>query len=82
MALTRGVRALWPCPVCLIPHDKLSDMSHCYPRRTSRDSQAILETARERETAEEWEEVLKEYGLRDVLVSLSLLSHYIVLMLS
>ncbi|KAG2751664.1 hypothetical protein P692DRAFT_201838757 [Suillus brevipes Sb2] len=74
MALTRGVRALWPCPICLVPHDKLSDLSHCYPRRTSRDSQAILATARERETAEEREEVLKEYGLRDVLNSFSTVS--------
>ncbi|KAG2060446.1 hypothetical protein BDR06DRAFT_1053585, partial [Suillus hirtellus] len=74
MALTRGVRALWPCPVCLVPHDKLSDMLHCYPRCTSRDLQAILETVRERETAEEREEVLKEYGLRDVLNSFSTVS--------
>jgi hypothetical protein len=82
MALTHGVRALWPCPVCLVPHDKLSDMSHCYPHRTSHDSEAILATVRERETAEEREEVLKDYGLRDVIVSLSLLLRYIVLMLS
>ncbi|KAG1741895.1 uncharacterized protein EDB91DRAFT_1237102 [Suillus paluster] len=56
MSLTRGVRALWPCPVCLVPHDKLSDTSHCYPRRTSCDSQAILATARAKDTAEEREE--------------------------
>ncbi|KAG1733838.1 hypothetical protein EDB19DRAFT_1896555 [Suillus lakei] len=74
MALTRGVRALWPCPVCLVPHDKLSDMLHCYPRRTSCDSEAILATARERETAEEREEVLKDYGLRDVVNSFSTVS--------
>ncbi|KAG2143770.1 uncharacterized protein EDB93DRAFT_1241355 [Suillus bovinus] len=74
MVLTRGVRALWPCPICLVPHDKLSDMSHCYPRRTSRESQAILATARERETAEEREEVLKEYGLCDVQNSFSTVS--------
>ncbi|KAG1858282.1 hypothetical protein C8R48DRAFT_748763 [Suillus tomentosus] len=70
MSLTRGVRALWPCPVCLVPHDKLSDTSHCYPCRTSRDSQAILATARAKETAEEREEILKEYGLRDILNAL------------
>ncbi|KAG1823449.1 uncharacterized protein BJ212DRAFT_1566538 [Suillus subaureus] len=66
MVLTCGVRALWPCPVCLVPHDKLSDMLHCYPWHTSRDSEAILATTRERETAEEREEVLKDYGLHDV----------------
>ncbi|KAG2074934.1 hypothetical protein BDR04DRAFT_1126623 [Suillus decipiens] len=74
MVLTHGVRALWPCPVCLVPHDKLSDMSHCYPHCTSRDLEAILETARERETAEEREEVLKDYGLHDVTNSFSTVS--------
>ncbi|KAG1889164.1 hypothetical protein F4604DRAFT_1915011 [Suillus subluteus] len=73
MALTRGVRALWPCPVCLIPHNKLSDMLHHYPHHTSCDSQAILATTQERETTEEREEVLKEYGLHDVLCPLQVL---------
>ncbi|KAG1738384.1 uncharacterized protein EDB91DRAFT_1237752 [Suillus paluster] len=67
MSLTRGVRALWPCPVCLVPHDELSDTSHCYPRRTSCDLQAILATARVKDTAEEREETLKDYGLHDIL---------------
>ncbi|KAG2157658.1 uncharacterized protein EDB93DRAFT_1238515 [Suillus bovinus] len=67
MSLTRGVRALWPCPICLVPHDKLSDTTHCYPHCTSCDSQAILATARAKDTAEEREEALKEYGLRDIL---------------
>ncbi|KAG1735246.1 hypothetical protein EDD22DRAFT_982430 [Suillus occidentalis] len=74
MALTHGVRALWPCPICLVPHDKLLDMSHCYPHCTSCESQAILATTQERETTEEREEVLKEYGLCDVLNSFSTVS--------
>ncbi|KAG1813563.1 uncharacterized protein BJ212DRAFT_1447796 [Suillus subaureus] len=74
MALTHSVRALWPYPVCLVPHDKLSDMLHCYPQRTSHDSEAILATTRERETAEEREEVLKDYGLCDVINSFSTVS--------
>lgn len=74
MSLTRGVRSLWPCPVCLVPHNKLSDTSCRYPLRTSRDSQAVLAAAQAKETAEEREEVLKGYGLRDIPVSLSSLS--------
>ncbi|KAG1849526.1 hypothetical protein F4604DRAFT_1883786 [Suillus subluteus] len=66
MSLTRGVRSLWPCPVCLIPHNKLSDTSCRYPLRTSRDSQAVLAAVQAKETAEEREEVLKGYGLRDI----------------
>ncbi|KAG2144052.1 hypothetical protein BD769DRAFT_1625688 [Suillus cothurnatus] len=66
VSLTHGVRSLWPCPVCLILHNKLSDTSCCYPLCTSCDSQAVLATAQEKETAEEWEEVLKGYRLRDI----------------
>ncbi|KAG2036604.1 hypothetical protein BDR03DRAFT_934392 [Suillus americanus] len=55
MSLTRGIRALWPCPICLVPHNKLGDMSHCYPHCTS-----------SKDTAEEREEVLKGYGLHDI----------------
>ncbi|KAG2139767.1 hypothetical protein DEU56DRAFT_871106 [Suillus clintonianus] len=63
MSLTRGVRSLWPCPVCLVLHDKLSDTLCCYPCCTS-----------QKETAEEREEVLKAYGLHDVLNSFWALS--------
>jgi len=71
MSLTRGVRSLWPCPICLVPRDALSDVSTRYPLRTSKDSQAIINLARTKHTLEEREKTLKEYGLRDVDVSIS-----------
>lgn len=69
MSLIRGVRSLWPCPICLVPRDKLSDASKTFCRRTSEDSQGVVKAARMKISAEEKEDALKEYGLRDVDVS-------------
>ncbi|KAG1771613.1 hypothetical protein EV702DRAFT_1181456 [Suillus placidus] len=67
MSLTRGIKSLWPCPVCLVPHDDLLDTLKTYPRRTSDQSQNVVKSARDKETAEEREDMLKQYGLRDVM---------------
>ncbi|KAG1861504.1 hypothetical protein DFJ58DRAFT_715418 [Suillus subalutaceus] len=66
MALTRGIKSLWPCPVCLIPHDNLLDTLKTYACRTSTQSQDILQAAQDKGTAEERDNLLKQYGLRDV----------------
>ncbi|KAG1888602.1 hypothetical protein F4604DRAFT_1877195 [Suillus subluteus] len=55
------------CPVCLVPHDELMNTLKCYPYRTSAQSQEVLQAARSKQTAEEKEEKLKEYGLRDLI---------------
>ncbi|KAG1773661.1 hypothetical protein EV702DRAFT_1181089 [Suillus placidus] len=64
MSLTRGIMSLWPCPVCLVPRDDLWDTSKLYRQRTSKDSQAVINAARAKETFEEREELLKEQALR------------------
>ncbi|KAG1836159.1 hypothetical protein F4604DRAFT_2008209 [Suillus subluteus] len=64
MSLTRGIMSLWPCPVCLVPRDDLWDTSKSYRRRTSKDSQAVINAAHAKETFEEREELLKEQALR------------------
>ncbi|KAG1888651.1 hypothetical protein F4604DRAFT_1889529 [Suillus subluteus] len=66
MALTRGIKSLWPCPVCLVPHDNLLDTLKTYACRTSTQSQDILQAAWDKGTAEERDNLLKQYGLRDV----------------
>ncbi|KAG1886896.1 uncharacterized protein F5891DRAFT_1200395 [Suillus fuscotomentosus] len=66
MSLTRGIKSLWPCPVCLVPHDNLLDALKTYPRQTSDQSQNILQVAWGKQTAEERDDTLKQYGLRDV----------------
>ncbi|KAG1898822.1 uncharacterized protein F5891DRAFT_1129283 [Suillus fuscotomentosus] len=66
MSLTRGVMSLWPCPICLVPRDALSDTSKTYMRRTADDSRAAVTTARAKDTIKEPEEVLKVLGLRNI----------------
>ncbi|KAG2124918.1 hypothetical protein BD769DRAFT_1628673 [Suillus cothurnatus] len=64
MALTRGLMSLWPCPICLVSRDDLWDTSRSYHRRTSKESQALVNAACVKETFEEREELLKEQALR------------------
>ncbi|KAG1879315.1 hypothetical protein C8R48DRAFT_744923 [Suillus tomentosus] len=66
MSLTQGVMSLWPCHICLVPRDALSDTSKTYMRRTADDSRAAVTTARAKDTIEEQEEVLKVLGLRNI----------------
>ncbi|KAG1860911.1 hypothetical protein F4604DRAFT_1893733 [Suillus subluteus] len=59
ISLIRGIKCLWPCPVCLVPHDELLNILK------------LLKAARAKATAEEKEEKLKEYGLHDVINAFS-----------
>jgi hypothetical protein len=77
MSLIRGINCLWPCPVCLVPHDKLMDTLRCHPHQTCAQSQEVLKAARAKETAEEKEEKLKEYGLRDITVRFPLVNSFL-----
>ncbi|KAG2136839.1 hypothetical protein BD769DRAFT_1626893 [Suillus cothurnatus] len=63
MSLTRGIMSLWPCPICLVPRDDLWDTSKSYHRRTSKESQAVINAVCAKETFEEREELLKEQVL-------------------
>lgn len=66
MALIRGLQALFPCPVCLVPAERLSDLSSLYPLRDAAENKAMVEL--EGSVAYK-EEILKEYSLRAVSVS-------------
>ena len=70
MALIRGINSHYPCPVCLVPADKLSDLSLSFPLRTTETMRTAYETANEADSAAEKEAILKKYGLRDVKVCL------------
>ncbi|PBK58171.1 hypothetical protein ARMSODRAFT_900781, partial [Armillaria solidipes] len=65
MTLTRGVRAHYPCPVCLVPLLNLSDLSTNYPLRTTESMKEIYERACLL-SAEKAEDLLKLHGLRKV----------------
>ena len=68
MALIRGKMGLCPCPVCLVPSDKLSDASTKYPLRTGEESKATVDKANECRRKDDAEEILKEKGLQGVQV--------------
>ena len=68
MALIRGINSHFPCPVCLVPAEKLFDLSITFPLRTTETMRAVYETANEAGSVADKEAILKEYGLRDVKV--------------
>jgi len=73
MALIRGLKGLYPCPICFVPWNEQSDLSTEHPLRTAMESQHILSDARAKNTVAEREELLKDNGLRNVDVCYSLL---------
>jgi hypothetical protein len=69
MALIRGSRGLFPCPICFVPLDKQSDLTQVYDLRTARDSQNTLKAADELEYNYQRELILKAKGLRYIKAS-------------
>ncbi|KAH0834916.1 hypothetical protein J3R83DRAFT_10591 [Lanmaoa asiatica] len=65
MALIRGLRSKFPCPVCLVPKDRLANLDF-YLFRNSTQSRSVIETARAEDTVAAKETRLKEYSLHDV----------------
>ncbi|KAG1856191.1 hypothetical protein C8R48DRAFT_749169 [Suillus tomentosus] len=65
MALIRGVKGKFPCPVCLVPQDEQS-VNRVFVLRTSCNSQQVLCTVRGKHTEKEKEEALKAYSVRNV----------------
>ena len=47
MALIRGVKANYPCPICLVPKEDLSNLSNTYELRTTASMQGIWSVAQE-----------------------------------
>ena len=67
MALTRGVNALFPCPMCLVPKGEIPNLSVCHQLRSTQEMQTVwteglVMNARDRENH------LQSYELRDVQV--------------
>ena len=66
MALIQGINSRFPCPVCLVPGDKLSDLSVTFPLHTTEAMKAVYEEANKAPSAAVKEAILKESGLQDV----------------
>jgi len=71
MALIRGGNALFPCPMCLVPSDRLTDLSVQWPKRNQKETQKLVDDVllntdkgRLRDAAEK----LKGQGLRPIKV--------------
>jgi hypothetical protein len=70
MALIRGVRGLYPCPVCLIKSDEQSDHNVTAVLRTATATQQLIASGRMLKSSEARESLLKSQSLRDVDVGL------------
>lgn len=66
ISLIRGVKSLFPCPICLVPKTSLSNLIERHELRTQVKSQLILNEARKENTAEKCNKHLKGFGLRNV----------------
>ena len=67
MALTRGAKCKFPCPVCLVPREELHKGA-VYARRTTQTMKEVYNRAKDMSKAEE-EQLLKSFGLRGIEVS-------------
>ncbi|KAG1795406.1 uncharacterized protein HD556DRAFT_1431701 [Suillus plorans] len=64
MALIWGTNCHCPCPICLVPSDKLYNNASTYPTRSSDDTKALVELwTRDRVAGES---ALKKQGLRPI----------------
>jgi hypothetical protein len=70
VSLTRGVKAKFPCPVCLVPKDELSNLSKLHQLRHQQEMQEIVTNAMTPGVlVGECERQLKAFGLRPIYVS-------------
>ena len=81
MALTRGVKGLYPCPRCLIQNERQGDVLHIARLRTTTDMKAVLLEARSKKYVKEQKAILKAVGLRNVDVSPRYLHYHVMLSL-
>ncbi|KAJ7629311.1 hypothetical protein B0H17DRAFT_1164314 [Mycena rosella] len=65
MALTRGTKSLYPCPICYIKKEDQADVNALPALRTTELSQRAVKAARKL-NADGREVLLKEHGLRNV----------------
>ena len=71
ISLIRGAKGKFPCPICLVPLEELSNLAKDFKLRTTQDMKEIYETAQTL-NATSSEALLKVNGLCDVKVCVSL----------
>ncbi|KAG1747038.1 uncharacterized protein EDB91DRAFT_1235854 [Suillus paluster] len=75
MALIHGLMGKFPCPVCLVPRDELSNTLKVFPLHTCTETKALLARARESSTLDAREQILSSQSLHDVDSSFGVLEH-------
>ncbi|KAH9024194.1 hypothetical protein EDB85DRAFT_2075196 [Lactarius pseudohatsudake] len=65
MSLIRGLGGKRPCPICVVPNDKLADISMTWPLRTAARTQELLKEAQSLNNAES-ENLLSMHGIRNI----------------
>ncbi|KAI6037443.1 hypothetical protein BKA83DRAFT_4460325 [Pisolithus microcarpus] len=66
MALICGIKSNFPCPICLIPHDHISDFPAQCKLWTSKNVLKVLEDVCSQDTQEKKEQILIQQGLHDI----------------
>ncbi|KIK10667.1 hypothetical protein PISMIDRAFT_20190 [Pisolithus microcarpus 441] len=66
MALICGIKSNFPCPICLIPHNHISDFPAQCELQTSKNILKVLEDTHSQDTQEKKEQILIQQGLCDV----------------
>jgi len=62
-----GARSTYPCPICLVPNDKLWDLSVViYPRRTREGALRLILRADEAPSKKAAKEILGAQSIRNV----------------
>ena len=64
-----GSNSLYPCPICLVPKDKLSQLGHTWPARTKESTDALITKASWQRTKEARKNTLASQSLRYIYVS-------------
>ena len=67
ISLTRGTNSNHPCPICLVPGDRMTELSKVFPLRDSTEMKKIYDESQTL-SADLAEALLKRYGLHDIKV--------------
>lgn len=66
MALLRGLKGNFPCPICLVPRESQWDLSQSFPLRTANESRAQFLKAMNERNLEKRDKILKEHSIRPI----------------
>ena len=82
MSLTRGAASNFPCPICRVDRDELTDLANTWPLRTAAQLQELVKQARGLTRVSDREALLSSQGLRDIDVSTYSIPFYVVLLMT